>query len=113
MPFPIERKYILETEEKSNHFYEILKGFPQSGEKIVSYGNQPFHSEGAIIRFFKSDKTTWIGNFNPGYTELTQIERLKKRSIGYRLWEWLYYRHRKGDDFSKYFISYRYFIMYP
>lgn len=67
-------------EEKSNHFYEILKGFPQSDEKIVTFGDQPSHSEGIVIRFFKSDKTTWIGNFNPGHTELTQIERLKNKN---------------------------------
>lgn len=39
----------------------------------VSESGSPFYSEGVAVRFYKEDATSWVANFAPGWTELTNI----------------------------------------
>lgn len=54
----------------------IIKGFPQDNSSVIPFGNQPFYSEGFIVRFFKKDGSSWVGNFRVGGTELFGIYNL-------------------------------------
>lgn len=58
--------------------HELLKGLPTYGPMYVSISDneEPFYSEGIIIRFYKADGTNWVANFAPGWTELTEIIEL-------------------------------------
>lgn len=39
----------------------------------ISEDGQPFYSEGFVVRFYKSDKTEWVANFKPGWTEFSLV----------------------------------------
>ena len=50
--------------------YEILEALPSYGKMYVSVAknDEPFYSdEGLAVRFYRADRTDWIGNFKPGY----------------------------------------------
>lgn len=60
-----------------NKKYEILEYLPAYGPMYFSFTdntNEPFVSEGFVVRFFKSDGTDWVANFNPGWTECVFIK---------------------------------------
>lgn len=59
--------------------YEILKSLPTYGEMYIpiSENRKSFYSEGFIVRFYKSDKSEWVANFQPGWTNLKEIIEIK------------------------------------
>lgn len=60
--------------------YEILNALPIYGPMYVSVtdNGDPFYSEGFPVRFYKTDGTDWVANFQPGWTELKQIIEFEK-----------------------------------
>ena len=46
----------------------------------VTENDETFYSEGFPVRFYKSDKTDWVANFKPGWTNLKVIYELKDTS---------------------------------
>ena len=60
--------------------YEILSSLPAYGPMYVSVSDnqEPFYSEGFVVRFYKADATEWIANFQPGWTDLKQVIELEK-----------------------------------
>ncbi len=58
--------------------FEILNALPAYGPMYVPVtGNEePLYSEGFPVRFFKTDGTDWVANFQPGWTDLKQILEL-------------------------------------
>lgn len=55
--------------------YEVLESLPHYGQMYipVTDNGEPFYSEGFPVRFYKSDGTTWVGNFRPGWTGLNKV----------------------------------------
>ncbi len=43
--------------------FEVLQGLPAYGDLPVQFDDNPLGSEGRVVRFFRSDGTSWIGNF--------------------------------------------------
>ena len=39
----------------------------------VTDNDEPFYSEGFAVRFYKTDGTEWVANFQPGWTDLKTI----------------------------------------
>ncbi len=50
--------------------YEILNSLPPYGPMYIpiTEDGDPYYSEGYVIRFYKSDGTDWVANFQPGWT---------------------------------------------
>ena len=44
----------------------------------VSESGEPFYSEGFAVRFFRTDGTDWVANFQPGWTDLREVIELKE-----------------------------------
>lgn len=44
----------------------------------VTDKGEPFYSEGFAVRFYKTDGTEWVANFQPGWTDLKQIIEFDK-----------------------------------
>ena len=55
--------------------YEILNSLPTYGPMYVPVtdNGEVFYSEGFPVRFYKTDGTEWVANFQPGWTGLKQI----------------------------------------
>jgi len=60
--------------------YEILNSLPTYGPMYIPItdNGEPFYSEGFAVRFFKTDKTEWVANFQPGWTDLKEIIEFEK-----------------------------------
>lgn len=53
---------------KNKKQFEILKGLPPYGDMYIPIGNfDKLYSEGFVVRFFKSDNTSWVANFPLGW----------------------------------------------
>lgn len=65
------------TREKQ---YEILDGLPPYGPMYipVSQSGKPFYHEGFVIRFFKSDGSSWVANFEQGWSKYSNVLELKE-----------------------------------
>jgi hypothetical protein len=51
--------------------FELLDGLPPYGPMYISVStdsDEPFFSEGYVLRLFKSDGSNWVANFRPGWT---------------------------------------------
>jgi len=55
--------------------YEILDSLPAYGPMYVPItdDNEPFYSEGFVLRFYKSDGSDWVANFKPGWTSFNKV----------------------------------------
>ncbi len=55
--------------------YEILKSLPAYGPMYVPIAEdgRPFYYEGFPVRFYKSDGSSWVANFNPGWTKVNAV----------------------------------------
>ena len=55
--------------------YEILAGLPAYGLIYVSISQDeiPNFSEGFVVRFFKSDGSNWVGNFQSAWTNFSRV----------------------------------------
>jgi hypothetical protein len=55
--------------------YKILSGLPAYGPMYVSVtdNDEPFYSEGFVLEIFKSNGTSWIANFRPGWTSFSKV----------------------------------------
>ncbi len=42
----------------------------------VTENDEPFYSEGFAVRFYKTDGTQWVANFQPGWTDFKTIIEL-------------------------------------
>ena len=63
--------------------YEILNGLPAYGPMYVPIGEgyeNPF-SEGFVVRFFKSDGTSWVANFAVGWTNTSFIKYFQESGL--------------------------------
>ena len=62
--------------------YEILDSLPTYGPMYipVSESGELFYSEGFAVRFYRSDDTEWIANFQLGWTDLKEIYQLEDTS---------------------------------
>jgi hypothetical protein len=58
-----------------NTRFEILSSLPAYGPMYipVTDNDEPFFSEGFVIRFYKSDGSDWVGNFKPGWTGQNKV----------------------------------------
>jgi hypothetical protein len=58
--------------------YEILTSLPAYGPMYIpiSENNPTYYSEGFVVRFFKSDGTNWVANFEAGWTDLKTVIEL-------------------------------------
>lgn len=63
---------------KENKKYEILDGLPTSGPMYipVSVSRKEFYSQGFVVRFFKSDGSDWVANFELGLGGLSGVYEL-------------------------------------
>jgi hypothetical protein len=70
--------HICVYDHQMNKRYELLNSLPAYGQMYVSVteNDEPFYSEGMVIRFFKTDGTDWIANFQPGWTDLNMVYEL-------------------------------------
>ncbi len=59
--------------------YQILESLPVYGPMYtpVSWREEPSFSEGYVVRFFRDDKTEWVANFFPGWTEFCVVIEMK------------------------------------
>lgn len=46
----------------------------------VTENGEPYYSEGVPVRFHKSDGTSWVANFQPGWTDLKQVIEFENTS---------------------------------
>lgn len=55
--------------------YEVLKGLPPYGPMYipVSGDDDPYYSEGYVVKFYKSSGEDWVANFRPGWTSYYKI----------------------------------------
>lgn len=55
--------------------HEILESLPSYGPMYipVSENNEAYYSQGYVVRFYTSKDTTWVGNFEPGWTHLNAV----------------------------------------
>ncbi|MCK8495861.1 hypothetical protein M0L20_28605 [Spirosoma sp. RP8] len=58
--------------------YELLEALPVYGPMYIPVtrnksGSQDFYSQGFVVRFFKSDGSTWVANFKPGMTPYNAV----------------------------------------
>lgn len=55
--------------------YEILNSLPAYGPMYISvtHIDEPFYSEGFVVRFYKSDGTNWVANFQLGWTNFSKV----------------------------------------
>lgn len=44
----------------------------------VTESGEPYYSEGFPVRFYKSDGTEWVANFQPGWTDFKEIVQLEE-----------------------------------
>lgn len=53
---------------------------PTYGPKyiLVTDNGESFYSERFLVRFYKTDGTEWIANFQPGWTDLKQVLEFEK-----------------------------------
>lgn len=58
--------------------FEILESLPAYGPMYIpiAHSGEGFYSEGFVIRFFRSDGTNWIANFQPGWTNFRTVIEL-------------------------------------
>jgi hypothetical protein len=63
--------------------FEILESLPTYGPMYVSIAEDGagFYSEGFVIRFFKSDGTDWVANFQPGWTNFRTVIELANSKL--------------------------------
>jgi len=70
------------TQEKvtTEKRYEILNSLPTYGPMYVPVtdSGEAFYSEGFPVRFYKTDGTEWVANFQPGWTDLKEIIEFEK-----------------------------------
>ena len=66
-----------------NKRYEILEHLPPYGPMYipVTGDDEPFFSEGFVIRFFKNDGTDWVANFMPGWTQCSFVKDYPNSNI--------------------------------
>ena len=59
--------------------FEVLDGLPPYGPMYISVTNNeiPDYSEGFVVRLFKSDGTSWVGNFKRGWTSFKAVYELQ------------------------------------
>ncbi len=59
--------------------FEVLDSLPAYGPMHVSISDRvvPFYSEGYVVRFYRTDRTSWVANFQPGCTKLDGVLELK------------------------------------
>lgn len=62
--------------------YEILSSLPTYGQMYVpvTENGEAFYSEGIPVRFYKTDGTEWVANFQSGWTDLKEIIEFEKTS---------------------------------
>jgi len=55
--------------------FEILDGLPPYGPMYVSVSSdeEPFYSEGYVVKFNKTDGNDWVANFKPGWTDYYNV----------------------------------------
>ena len=55
--------------------FKILNSLPTYGPMYIPVtGNgEPFYSEGFAVRFYRTDGTEWVANFEPGWTDLREV----------------------------------------
>lgn len=58
-----------------NNRYDILDGLPTYGPMYIPISEDgiPFYSQGYVVRFYKSDGTSWVANFKTGWTNFSGI----------------------------------------
>ena len=61
--------------------FEILESLPTYGPMHISVteNNEPYFSVGFPIRFYKTDKTNWVANFEPGWTKLYGVYEFENK----------------------------------
>lgn len=55
--------------------YEILRSLPTYGPMYISISDseEPFFSEGFVVRFYKSDRSQWVANFALGGSNYLKV----------------------------------------
>jgi hypothetical protein len=62
--------------------YEILTSLPTYGQMYipVTESGEPYYSEGFPVRFYKTDGTEWVANFQPGWTDFREVIEFENSS---------------------------------
>ena len=62
--------------------YEILESLPVYGPMYVSVtdNDEPYYSEGFVVRFYKNNQSDWVANFKPGWTGFNAIYDFENES---------------------------------
>ncbi len=67
----------MSADTSTNHIvrWEILKGLPSEGPlpKYFHLGHPTPWSEGFVVRFWNSDGTEWVGNFQSGWSPIGTV----------------------------------------
>lgn len=66
---------------KESKRYEILESLPAYGSMYIPVAekDEPYYSEGFVVRFFKTDGTDWVANFKPGWTGLNAVHEFEQK----------------------------------
>ena len=67
---------------KNTKSFEILDSLPTYGpmHMSVTENNESYFSVGFPIRFYKTGKTNWVANFEPGWTKLYGVYEFENKS---------------------------------
>ena len=72
-----------ENEMNTEIKYEILESLPTNGPMYISVteNNENYFSAGFPVRFYKNDKTNWVANFKPGWTNFSSIYEIQNQNL--------------------------------
>lgn len=56
--------------------YEILNRLPPYGPMWFPIGNPKLATEGFVVRFYRDDGSSWVGNFDLGHGSLNSVQKL-------------------------------------
>jgi hypothetical protein len=67
---------------KNGKYFDILDSLPTYGEMYlpISEDNIPFYSEGFVVRFYKSDGSDWVANFQLGWTGFNCVHEFESKT---------------------------------
>ena len=59
--------------------YEILASLPVYGPMYIpiTESGEGFYSQGLAVRFYRTDGTNWVANFQPGWTDFSEVQELE------------------------------------
>ena len=55
--------------------YKVLNGLPPYGPQVKAFSSTGMgtHSEGFVVKFLPDSRNDWVGNFQPGLTNMSKV----------------------------------------